>query len=47
MDDPQIRREVLPKVNEALQSIQNEIQAGASTVAPPTASRDFIPPPVR
>jgi hypothetical protein len=43
-DAPDVQRNALPAVNDALQMIQAQIQAGAASMAPATASRDVVPP---
>jgi hypothetical protein len=38
-EKPETQKDVLPSVNQVLQEIQNGIQAGAATMAPPAAAR--------
>ena len=44
-DDPDVQRKALPAVNDVLQHIQTEIQAGAATMSPSTAARDAVATP--
>jgi hypothetical protein len=43
-DAPDVQRKALPAVNDAIQMIQAQIQAGAATMAPSTAARDAVAP---
>jgi hypothetical protein len=43
-DVPLIEPKVLPGVNDALQRLQKELEAGAATVTSPAAMRDAIAP---
>jgi hypothetical protein len=43
-DVPIIEPKALPGVNDALQRLQSELEAGAATVTSPSAMRDAIAP---